>query len=76
MHVANPHRLSPLLNDTEHRLQDPVVPAVLGPDGRNCLLGDAAIGAISGARKLDAAIQEAPFQQGFQGSRRVGMVSG
>ena len=51
------------------------MPAVLGPDRRYCLLGDAAIGAISGVRKLDAAIQ-AQFQQGFQGSRRVGMVSG
>jgi len=75
MDVANQHRLSPLLNDMEHRLQHPVVPAVLGPDRRNCLLGGAAIGAIFGARKLDAAIQ-APFQQGFQGSRGVGMVSG
>jgi hypothetical protein len=54
MHVASPHRLCPLLDDTEHRLKDPVVPAVLGPDRRNCLLGDAVIGAISGARKLDA----------------------
>jgi hypothetical protein len=57
MHVANPHRLCPLRKDTEDRLQHPVVPAVPGPDRRNCLLGDAAIGAIPGARKLDATIQ-------------------
>ena len=75
MHVASPHRLCPLRKDTEDRRQLPVVPAVPGPDRRNRLLGDVAIGAISGARSLDAAIQ-AQFQQGVQGERRVGMVSG
>ncbi len=67
MHVASPHRLSPLHKDTDDRLQHPVVPAMPGSDRRNRLLGDAAIRAISGARRLDAAIQ-APFQQGFRGS--------
>jgi len=69
------HRLFPLGEDTEDRLQDPVVSPVPGPDWRTRLLGGAAVGAIFGTGTLDAIIR-APFQQGFQGSRRVGMVSG
>ncbi len=75
MHVASPHRLFPLREDTDDRLQHPVVPPVPEPDWRSRLLGGAAIGAIFGAGTLDAIIR-APVQQGFQGSRRVGMVSG
>ena len=75
MHVTRPHRLSPHLEDADDSLQDPIVPAMPGPDWRTRLLGDAAVGAIFGADTLDAIIW-APFQQSFQGSRRVGMVSG
>jgi hypothetical protein len=56
VHVARAHRLFPLREDTEHRLQHPVVPAVPGPDRRNRLLGGAAIGAIFGTGMLDATI--------------------
>jgi hypothetical protein len=70
VHIASLHRLSPLRKDSEDRLQHPVVPAVPGPDRRKRLLGGAVIGAIFGARRLDAAVQ-APFQQGLRGWRGV-----
>ena len=75
MHVASPHRLFPLREDTEDRLQYPVVSPVPRPDWRAHPLGGAAVRTILGTGTLDAIIR-ATFQQGFQGSRRVGMVSG
>jgi len=75
VHVTRPHWLFPVCEDTDDRLQHPVVTAVPGPDWRTRPLGGAATRAIFGAGTLDAIVR-APFQQGFQGSRRVGMVSG
>ncbi len=75
MHVTRPHRLFLVREDTGDCLQHPVVSAVPGHDWPTSLLGDATVRAIFGMGTLDAIIR-APFQQGFQGSRRVGMVSG
>ena len=75
VHIASPHRLFPLREDTDDRLQHPVVPGVPGPDWRTLWLASAAVRAIFGTGTLGTTIR-APSQQGFQGSRRVGMVSG
>jgi hypothetical protein len=75
MHVTCPHRFSPIREDTDDGLQHPVLPAVPEPDRRARPRGAAAVRANFGTGTLDAIIP-APFQQGFQGARRVGMVPG
>ncbi len=75
MHVARSHRHSPIREHTHDRVQDPVVPAVPRSDWKTCLLSVAAMCAIVASRGVPAVLR-ATFQQGFQGSRRVGMVSG
>jgi hypothetical protein len=74
MYVMRPHWPSLVREDANDRLEHPVVSAVPGPDWRPRLLGDAVVSAIVGTGTLDA-INPAPFQQGLQGTRRVGMVS-
>jgi len=75
VHITRPHRALLIREDTDDRVKHPAVPAVPGADCHTGLRRSASIWPIFGIGRLDAIIH-APFQQGFQGLRRVGMVSG
>lgn len=75
MNLPRLHRLAPIREDTDDRVQDPVMPTVSAPDWRTGPLSIAVLSAIVSPHGVYAHIRPA-LQQGFQRSRGVGMVSG
>jgi hypothetical protein len=70
VNVPRAHRLAPTREHTDDRVQDPVVSTMPRADWKTRLLG------VAPAPDGVHAPVRAAFQQGFQGSRKVGMVSG
>lgn len=75
MHIARLHRLPAAFEDGDDRLLNPVVSAMPVADGG---LRSLAVAALRPAVVVIELVEcfENPVQQGFQGSRGVGMVSG
>jgi hypothetical protein len=66
VHVAGPHRLSPIREHTDDGVQDPVLPAMPGPDWRTRLPDVAAVNVILDGHRGHA--RNRAFQQRFQAS--------
>ena len=75
MDVARSHGLALIRQHAGNRVQDPIVPAMLGRDGKASYLGVACLSPVV-AVPWGRAVIRAAFEQGFEGSRRVGMLSG
>jgi hypothetical protein len=75
MHIARLHRLPAAFEHSDDRLLDPVVPAM---PVRNSGLRSLDVAALRPAVVVIELVERSknPVQQGFQGSRGVGMVSG
>ncbi len=73
--VARSHGLALIREHADDRVQDPVVPAVPTRDWRPRLPAFAATGVAAAPGGIYAGVRYV-FQQGFQASRGVGMVSG
>jgi hypothetical protein len=73
--LARSHGLALICEHADDGAQDPVVPAMLGRDRTAGCPGIALLSIVVAVHRVCAVIRAA-FEQGFQGSPRVGMVSG
>ena len=73
--VARSHGVALIHEHTDDGVQDPIVPTMLRRDRTAGCLGVALPSIFVAVPTLRAVIRAA-FEQGFQGSRRVGMASG